>query len=79
MRTRTIMSILIALMVNAVLFGVGAIIVLTVPPLREHMVWLLPAVIVTSLAVTPWISWKVAPHLRAHHVYGSGERGDIFR
>ena len=79
MRTRTLMSILIALMVNAVLFGVGAIIVLTVPPLREHMVWLLPTVIVVSLTATPWISWKIAPHLRARHIYGSGERGDIFR
>ncbi|WP_075998198.1 hypothetical protein [Salaquimonas pukyongi] len=79
MRTRTIMTILVALMVNAVVFGTGAIIVLTVPPLRDHLTWLLPSVVVASLLATPWLSWKIAPYLRSRNVYRSGKRGEIFR
>lgn len=65
MRTRTYMAGMIGLMINAVLFGVGAVTVLSVPALRAWAPYLIPAVVVVSLAVTPFIAWRMAPLLRA--------------
>ncbi|MEM5493184.1 hypothetical protein [Hoeflea sp. AS16] len=64
MRTRTSIALLIALPVNAVLFGAGAIAVLSVPELAEHAKSLLPAVIVAGFAATAPIAWMLAPRLR---------------
>ncbi len=69
MRTRTFITGLIALPVNAVLFGTGAIVVLSIPALFEHAEYLLPAVVVASIAVTVPIAWKLAPALRARRHY----------
>mgnify|MGYP003636087414 CR=1 FL=1 len=55
MRTRTFITGLVALPVNAVLFGAGAITVLSIPALAENAKYLLPAVIV---------AWLLAPRLR---------------
>lgn len=54
----------LSVMVNAVFFGVGAIIVLSVPELAEEAKYLLPAVVVLSIILTPFISWVLAPRLR---------------
>ncbi len=65
MRTRTFITAMIALPVNAVLFGVGAIAVMSVPALAEQAKYLLPAVIVLGLVATVPIAWMLAPRLRA--------------
>ncbi|MCY0093768.1 hypothetical protein [Hoeflea ulvae] len=65
MRTRTSIAALIALPVNAVLFGFGAIAVLSIPALAEHAKYLLPAVILAGFAATAPIAWMLAPRLRA--------------
>ena len=57
----------VGLMVNAVLSGTGAIIVLSVPELREHAAYLIPAVVVASLVATPLIAWKIAPRMRLRY------------
>ncbi len=67
MRTRTYMTGIVSLMVNAVLFGTGAIIVLAVPELREHAVYLIPAVVLASFVVAPIIAWKIAPRMRLRY------------
>jgi len=64
MKTRTWIAVAISLMVNAVLFGAGAIAVLSVPALAEQAKFLLPIVIVASFLATPAISWQLAPRLR---------------
>ena len=74
MRTRTSIALLIALPVNAVLFGAGAIAVLSIPELAEHAKYLLPAVIVTGFVVTAPIAWMMAPRLRARHPYRDADR-----
>jgi hypothetical protein len=51
-------------MVNAVLFGIGAIAVLSIPALADYAKYLLPAVIVGAIVLTPPIAWKLAPRLR---------------
>lgn len=64
MKTRSHMTLMLSFMVNAVIFGTGAIIVLSVEGLRAYAPYLLPAVIVAALIVTPIISWWMAPRLR---------------
>lgn len=64
MQTRTWITGAVALMVNAVLFGVGAVTVLSVPALNDHAAILLPVVIVASLLAAPPIAWTLAPRLR---------------
>jgi|GEM_PF-736956 len=69
MRVRSFITLALSLMVNAVLFGTGAVIVLSIPALRDHMAYLLPAVIIVSLVLTPFIAWKIAPRMRARFWY----------
>lgn len=74
MRTRTMIAAMIALPVNAVLFGAGAIAVLSIPALAEQAKYLLPAVIVAGFVVTFPIAWYLAPRLRARYQYGAAPR-----
>jgi hypothetical protein len=67
MSTRSSISLLIYGMVNAVLFGVGAVTVLSLPGLQEQWKYLLPLVIVMSFMLAVPIAWKLAPRLRARY------------
>jgi len=69
MRTRTLIAGLIALPINAVLFGAGAIIVLSIPALAEQAKYLLPVVIVAGFVAAAPIAWMMAPRLRARQLY----------
>ena len=64
MRTITYITIFVSMMVNAVVFGAGAIAILTVPTLNEHAKYLLPAWIVVTFLVSPVIARFMAPSLR---------------
>lgn len=64
MRTRTFISGLVFLPTNAVLFGIGALLVLTIPALRAHAVALIPVVVVLSFAIAAPLAWYIAPRLR---------------
>jgi hypothetical protein len=72
MRTRTFIAGLIALPINAVLFGAGAIIVLSIPALAEQAKYLLPVVVVAGFAAAAPIAWMLAPRLRARKLYSDG-------
>jgi hypothetical protein len=67
MSTRFSISLLLGMMVSAVLFGIGATTVLSIPSLSERAPVLLPIVIVLSLVLTPIFSWALAPKLRAKY------------
>lgn len=60
MKTRTYVAAFAALPVNAVLFGSGAITVLSIPALNEHATTLIPAVVVASFALTVPVAWWVS-------------------
>jgi len=64
MRTRTMIAALIYFPLNAVIFGAGAIAVLSIPFPADLLKYLLPLVIVTALVVTAPIAWYLAPKLR---------------
>ena len=70
MTSRLSITLLVMMMTNAVLFGVGAIVVLSIPALKDHVMVLLPVVIVTSFLLGPLIAWYIAPRLRG----GTGNR-----
>jgi hypothetical protein len=65
LRTRTLMAGMLSLPVNAVLFGTGAVAVLSIPELQPYMEYILPATIALAFALTWPIAWKLAPRLRA--------------
>jgi len=67
MGPRIYITILLSLMTCAVLFGIGAVAVLSVPALNEQAKILLPAVIVASFLLGPIIAWFMAPRLRARY------------
>jgi ABC-type Fe3+-siderophore transport system permease subunit len=65
---------MLSLMVNAVIFGSLVVAVLSIPGLKPFDNYLVPAVIVLSLIATPYIAWKLAPHLRSRKLYAGDER-----
>jgi hypothetical protein len=67
MPTRFLITLLVMLMTNAVLFGIGAVAVLSIPLLNAHAMVLLPLVIVLSLVLGPITAWYIAPRLRARY------------
>ena len=63
---RTVIAIVIYMMVQAVVFGIGVVLVLATP-LASLAMTLMPFVVVASLAVSAPIAWWLAPLARAAH------------
>ena len=66
MTTRIAIATLIYLMFQAVLFGIGAVLVLATP-LADSAMQLMPWVVVLSFAFAVPSSWWLAPRLRARY------------
>jgi len=64
MKTNTYLNIFVSMMVNAVIFGTGAITVLSIPALAAQAKYLLPLVIVISFVAAPFIARLIAPRMR---------------
>ena len=64
MSTRLAISFLIFMIVQAVLFGVGTVLVLATP-LAEYAMALMPWVVGLSFVASVPFSWFLAPRLRA--------------
>ncbi|MCL6709069.1 hypothetical protein M8R20_18965 [Pseudomonas sp. R2.Fl] len=64
MKTNTYISLFVGMMVNAVLFGIGAVTVLSLPALEAYWKYLLPLVVVMAFSLTPFISMAMAPYMR---------------
>ncbi|WP_291861181.1 hypothetical protein [Bradyrhizobium sp.] len=60
-RARVRVAALIFSMVNAVVFGIGIVAILSIPTLAAQASFWIPAVIVASLLLSPLLSWLVAP------------------
>lgn len=65
MSIRASIATLVSMMVNAVVFGIGAIAVLSIPQLSANAAYLLPIVVVMSFLISPFIAWQIAPMLRS--------------
>ena len=66
MRTRLAITALVFLMVQAVLFGIGTVVVLSTPLAADAMT-LLPWVVAVSALISAPLSWVIAPRLRARY------------
>lgn len=67
MSTETYMRLAVSLMVNAVLFGTGAIAILSVPALSAKAATLLPFAVAASIVLTPPLAAMIAPRMRLRH------------
>ena len=71
MSTRFSIALVIYGLVNAVVFGTGAIAILSFPALQEQWPILMPIVVVASLVLAAPVAWAIAPKLRSRY----GRRG----
>jgi hypothetical protein len=60
-RARLRVAALIYCMVNAVVFGIGVILVVSLPALMSHAFFWMPAIVVSSFAISAPLSWFIAP------------------
>jgi hypothetical protein len=67
MSTRFQIAMLVFMMVNAVVFGVGIVPVLLIPSLANKAFEAIPAVVIASFLVRAPLSWFIAPRLRARY------------
>jgi hypothetical protein len=65
--TRARIAALIYTMTNAVVFGAGLILVMTVPALNANAAIWIPAVVIASLILAAPAAWIIAPRLRARY------------
>ncbi|MBC6718764.1 hypothetical protein H9Q09_21520 [Aurantimonas sp. DM33-3] len=65
MSTRIRIAAVIYGVVNAVIFGTGAVLVLSFPAISEAWPYLIPAVVVISFVAAAPIAWVIAPRMRA--------------
>ena len=78
MSTDTWLIVICAMMANAVLFGAGAVLVLSIPVLAAQAVYLLPAVIVASFVAAPFVAALIAPRMRVRNWSARGWRDGDF-
>lgn len=64
MKTRLWIAVLLYPVVNAVLFGLGVISLLSFKSLADHLTILMPSMVVISFILAAPIAWFVAPRLR---------------
>ncbi|AWK86891.1 hypothetical protein [Azospirillum thermophilum] len=77
MATRLGIAVLVFMMVQAVLFGIGALLVLATP-LSEWAMALMPWVVGISTVVSIPLSWILAPRLRLRY-WRARERRNTLR
>ena len=70
-RARLRVAALIYRMVNAVVFGIGVLLVVSIPALVSHAFFWIPALVVSSFVISAPLSWFIAPwmmmrFIRAH-------------
>ena len=77
MSTNTWLRIICAMQINAVLFGLGAVIVLVNPATAVNAKIWIPLVVLLSLVIAPAIAALIAPRLRLRYWRRRGRRGDV--
>lgn len=61
MGNRRVLTFTQTMIINALLVGIGVFTVLLFPSLRENLLYMLPAVILVSLVIAPFIAWILKP------------------
>jgi len=60
-RARLRVAALIYCMVNAVVFGIGVLLVVSIPALMSHAFFWIPALVISSFVISAPLSWFIAP------------------
>lgn len=76
MSIRLQISAMVFMMVQAVLFGAGLVLILLTPSLNAHALATLPEMIALSVLLSAVIAWMIAPRLRARYWRARGIDGD---
>lgn len=76
MSVRFQISAMVFMMVQAVLFGAGLLVILLTPSLNAHAMSTLPEMIGLSLVPSAIIAWLIAPRLRARYWRARGVSHD---
>jgi hypothetical protein len=76
MSVRIQIAIMVYMMVQAVMFGVGVVLVLATP-LNDLAMLLIPWVVAATSVLSIPVSWWIAPRLRARYWRGRGVRADF--
>lgn len=72
MSMRTYIAILVLLMINALLFAVA---VLSMDSMNQETAMLLPVLVLTSFAISPFISWRLSAWLKSHRHHHDAHAG----
>lgn len=67
MSVRLQLAIMVGLMINAILFGIGIVTVLSIPVLADNAKYSIPVLVVACFTITPFIAWLMAPRLRLRY------------
>jgi len=73
---RLSIAVLVFMMIQAVLFGVGAVLVLATP-LTDMAMQLMPVVVIVSSVIALPVSWFIAPRLQARYWRRIGRDSDF--
>lgn len=64
MKPQILMAVFIGFMTTVIVFGIGALIMMSIPQLADNAKFLLPAMIVSGLLLAPFVAWRVTPLVR---------------
>jgi uncharacterized protein (DUF983 family) len=73
-RARLRVAALVFVMVNAVVFGVGLVTVLTTPALSQHSFFWIPVIVVSSFVFSPPLAWVIAPMMMQRFIQARNMR-----
>jgi uncharacterized protein (DUF983 family) len=73
-RARLRVAALIFVMVNAVVFGVGLVAVLTTPSLSQHAFLWIPVVVVSSFVFSTPLAWLISPWMMQRFIQARNMR-----
>ena len=76
MSSRLMIAVLIYSIIQGVMFGAGAVLVLATPLQHQAMV-LMPVVVIGSAILALPFAWWIAPRLRARYWRRRRQRGDF--
>ena len=74
MKTRLWIAAMLYPMINAVLFGLSVVPLLSIPVLAENASTLFPFAVGTSFVLAAPLAWLLAPHLRSRRWHEARER-----
>lgn len=71
------LKVICGMQINAILFGIGAVTVLSTPALNADAEYWLPAIVIGSFVLAPLIASKIYRRMRLRYWQRLGRQGDF--